>query len=107
MKRNHIRLGPVVVRIGSKNLAKWGYPRVKVGGLSLWSWTNTGQFVPAGYHPRNSITWLWSVWIGRNRSTYRLRRWRHDRNTEWLIGPLRISIHRQERMPRRKEDAHV
>jgi hypothetical protein len=62
---NFITLGPVSLRVGSKHLAPWGFPRIRIGGLSLWSWTNSGHFVPASYHPRSSITWIWSAWIYR------------------------------------------
>ena len=34
---NWIALGPVRIRIGSKYLAPWGFPRLQIGGLSLWS----------------------------------------------------------------------
>mgnify|MGYP003442713766 FL=1 len=60
---NHIKLGPVRIRVGSHRLAPWGFPRVQVGGLSLWSWNNTGGLNIASYHPAWSITWLWYVCI--------------------------------------------
>ena len=83
-RSNHIKIGPVIIRVGSKHLAPWGFPRIKIGGLSLWSWTNTGQLVPASYPPRKSITWLWSLWVEPRR-------------------PWRWTLHRQSRMPRRQE----
>jgi hypothetical protein len=67
---NFISLGPVTLRVGSKHLAPWGFPRIQIGGLSLWSWSNSGQFVPASYHPRSSITWLWTVWIRREQYSF-------------------------------------
>ncbi len=60
---NHVRLGPVTLRVGSRNLAPWGYPRVQIGGLSFWSRTNSGDLHLAAYHPRRSITWLWYVGV--------------------------------------------
>lgn len=36
---NHVRLGPVILRIGSHNLAPWGWPRIQIGGLSIGSRT--------------------------------------------------------------------
>lgn len=68
--RNHLRLGPVIFRVGGKNLAPWGYPRVQIGGLSIWSRTNTGELHLASYHPRSSITWLWYVGITRRSRGY-------------------------------------
>lgn len=62
---NWIRLGPVRIRIGSKYLAPWGFPRLQVGALSLWSYWNDGTFCPAAYHPRSSITWLWQTRLER------------------------------------------
>jgi hypothetical protein len=68
-KDNYVRLGPVAVKVSSKHLAPWGYPRLQIGGLSLWSWWNDGDFCPASYHPQSSITWLWQTKLhchGRN-----------------------------------------
>ena len=61
--KNHLNIGPVSIRVGSKNIAAWSYPRLQIGGLSIWSWTNTGELLLAAYHPRSSITWLWSAGI--------------------------------------------
>lgn len=58
---NHISFGPVTVRVGSKNLAPWGFPILQIGGLSFWSRTNSGGLHLLAYHPRSSITWLWFV----------------------------------------------
>jgi hypothetical protein len=60
----HLKLGPVVVRYG-KHLASWGYPRLQLGGLSFWSWTNGGDFSLAAYHPRSSIIWIWFIHVSR------------------------------------------
>jgi hypothetical protein len=68
--KNHIRIGPITLRVGSKHLAPWGFPRVQIRGLSLWSWSNNGDLHLAGYHPRRSITWLWYVAVGRNRQRF-------------------------------------
>jgi hypothetical protein len=68
--RNHVAIGPLRIRIGSRNLARWGYPRIQIGGLSLWSWTSSGHFVPISYHPRSSITWLWTVWVYRRERAF-------------------------------------
>lgn len=60
---NFIHLGPVTIRTGSRYLAKWGFPRLQINGLSFWTWSNGGDFIIASYHPRTSITWLWSIAI--------------------------------------------
>lgn len=59
----YIKLGSLLIRFNSKGIANWGYPRVEIGGLSFWSWTNAGDFSLAAYHPRSSLTWLWFVHI--------------------------------------------
>jgi hypothetical protein len=46
-------------------MVSWGYPRIQIGGLSLWYWTNSGDFSLVSYHPRWSLTWLWFVRITR------------------------------------------
>jgi hypothetical protein len=61
--RQWISIGPVSIRLHSKHLAPWGFPRLQIGGYSFWSWNNNGYFMPAGYHPRGSITWIWSTTI--------------------------------------------
>lgn len=65
---NHINLGPIAIRVGSKGLAKWGWPRLRIGGLSFWSRSNNGDRHLAAYHPRKSITWVWYVAVSNKRS---------------------------------------
>lgn len=67
---NHVKLGPVIIRIGGRGLAPWGYPRLQIGGLSFWSRCNNGDLHFAGYHPRRSITWLWYVGITKRSRGY-------------------------------------
>jgi len=62
-KMSYWKFGPVLIRYGSEGMAKWGYPRLEIGGLSFGAWTNGGDFSLAAYHPRSSITWLWFVHI--------------------------------------------
>jgi hypothetical protein len=45
--RNYLILGPVRIRLSRKHLAPWGYPFLKVGGLSVLSRMNTGDLVRA------------------------------------------------------------
>ena len=61
--RRWISIGPVSIRLSSKNLAPWGFPRLYIGGYSFWSWTSDGWFMPAAYHPKGSITWVWSATV--------------------------------------------
>jgi hypothetical protein len=65
--RNYLIFGPVRIRISSKHLASWGFARISIGGLSLWSWSNSGELILASYHPRSSLTWLWSVALGKRK----------------------------------------
>ena len=67
---NHLRIGPAIIRIGSRGLAPWGFPRVQLGGLSLWTRTNIGDLHLIGYHPRKSITWMWYVGITKRSRGY-------------------------------------
>lgn len=59
--RNYLTIGPISVRISRKNLAAWGFPVVRAGGLSLLSRDTAGRLHLAAYHPRNSLTWHWFV----------------------------------------------
>lgn len=61
--RNYLTLGPVRLLVNRQYLASWGYPRLSIGGLSLWSKSNNGDRTLASYHPRDSLTWHWSVSI--------------------------------------------
>lgn len=72
---NYITIGPVRLRVGSKGLASWGYPRLQVGGLQIWAHINSGGVTLASYHPHDSTTWHWSVQIRRNRLTSRRAKW--------------------------------
>ena len=66
--RNYVRLGPVHIKVSNRHLAKWGFPLIRIGGLSLFTWDNCGVFMPAAYHPRSSLTWLWSLSIYRGKA---------------------------------------
>lgn len=101
ISKNYISLGPVRIRHGSKHLAKWGFPRIAIGGLSLWTWTNTGQFTLASYHPASSITWLWAVTLWRAQGI-RAGRSVCKYNWSWAVWflGLGITLHRQRRMNR-------
>lgn len=68
--RNHYSIGPLRIRVGGKNLSPWGFPRVQIGGLTLWSRTNTGELHLAAYHPKSSITWIWYVGLTRRARGY-------------------------------------
>lgn len=61
MTGNWLRLGPASIRIGSRHLAASGFPRLQIGGLSIWSRCSDGSLLLASYHPRNSPTWHLSL----------------------------------------------
>jgi hypothetical protein len=62
------KFGPVAIRTGwMPNTVRWGQPRVRIGGLTLWSRSNSGAFIPASYHPNWSATWRWTIWISKDR----------------------------------------
>jgi hypothetical protein len=66
MGMSWLKLGPVTIRVGSKYLAKWGFPRVQIGGLSFWSRDTGGRLHLAAYHPRGCLTWHWFVALYRS-----------------------------------------
>lgn len=59
--KNYILFGPVALRISSRLLAPWGYERIKIGGLSLFTRTSAGDLSIASYHPGGQSTWNWSL----------------------------------------------
>jgi len=61
--RNYLTLGPLKLLISRKYLASWGFPLLRVGGLSLWSKSSNGERILASFHPRDSLTWHWSLSI--------------------------------------------
>jgi hypothetical protein len=67
---NYLSLGPVRLRVSSRHLAPWGYEWFGIYGLSLFSHSNSGEFILASYHPRKSITWIWSLAIGKRRDNW-------------------------------------
>lgn len=62
---NYLTCGPISIRVSRKHLAKWGFPLVRLGGLSLFGRDNTGRLQLAAYHPRKSLTWHWFVQLYR------------------------------------------
>lgn len=99
---NWVKIGPVRLRIGSKHLAPWGFPRVAVHGLSFWSWTNGGDLCLASYHPASSITWLWALYVEWSWQHWGLsyRRAGFPNIKELRIGPAIFRFASQERMRR-------
>ena len=105
--KQYLTFGPVRLRLHSRHLASWGYPRLQIGGLAVGSRSNIGDIILASYHPKSSITWLWSVALGRNKTprknivnldTRRFGQW-HDYIRLPFAWELRIS--HQKRMTRR------
>ena len=103
---NWIHVGPVHIRVSGKHLAPWGFPRLQIGGLRLWSWWNDGDFAPASYHPRSSITWLWQTKLHRKgwRPPYQYNS-TGGRDIRLPFGWV-LSIMWQDRMRRRESDDH-
>lgn len=100
--KNYLTLGPVRLRISRKHLAPWGYAILQIGGMSFFSRTSSGDLFIAGYHPRRSTTWHWSVilckrrgkpvdWI--NRAPRRRGQW-HD--YYWLPFGKQIIVSHQD-----------
>ena len=68
MSKHWRRFGPLTIRTGlPATYARWGHPRVVIGGLNIWAWCNDGSFQPFAYHPRWSYTWRWCTWISKGR----------------------------------------
>lgn len=91
--------GPVRVRTSRKYLANWGFPVIGIGGLDLFSRSNTGDFIFASYHPRKCITWHWSVSIGKTDNLGRAaKRWRRGQwhDYYWLPFGYRLIVAQQD-----------
>jgi hypothetical protein len=97
---NWLTLGPVSLRISSKHLAPWGFPRLRIGGYEFWTWNNDGNFMPAGYHPRNSITWIWSTTLVKAPCDFRYcgSHGGPSYRTFWLPFGWRLVLSRQKPM---------
>lgn len=96
---NHIGIGAVQLRIRSKGIASWGYPRIQIGGLSLFTRASNGELHIASYHPRRSLTWLWYVGLGKEKRPLRIER---ERRSQWHhfipLGFRTLIIGRQRAM---------
>lgn len=68
---NYLRLGPVHLRVSTKHLANWGYPAVRIAGLSLLTRDNGGRLHLASYHPKGCTTWHWFIALYRSRGARR------------------------------------
>lgn len=100
---NWLRVGPLVIRTGSKHLASWGYPRLKIGGLSFWTRSNDGELNLAGYHPRSSITWLWFLRLTRSGGqSFTHRMGASGMRLQRLPFGWALAFHWQARMPWRR-----
>lgn len=105
--KNYISLGSVRLRISRRYLAKWGYPLIEIGGLSLLTRCNDGRLLLASYHPRSSITWLWAITVFRRpagaksgRDKMRRGQW-HD--YYWLPFGYQMLVSHQAFMARKAE----
>ena len=97
--RNYLSFGPISIKLHNRGHAPWGYPSIRIGGLSLFDRASNGNLILASYHPRSSATWLWAVSIGeRNgdcticRSRLRVGQW-HD---FYNFGSRSLCIARQD-----------
>lgn len=64
--KNLLVLGPLRVRLSRKGLASWGYARIEIGGLRLFSRTNSARtYNLAAFHSSHSLTWRWVLSISR------------------------------------------
>lgn len=66
-----IIIGPVQLRLSSHNLCWWGFPRLKIGGLTIWSWHSDGALGLAAYHPKGSTAWHWSISLTRRQRYFK------------------------------------
>lgn len=99
MMSNHVRLGPVIIRTGSKHLAFWGFPRLRCHGVSVWTWCNDMSLILISYHPASSLTWLWSVGIRRCKNLgFSAQKFSQRHHYLWLPFGFRIVIGVQDRM---------
>lgn len=96
MVQKRYNIGSMVFRTGKLG---WGYPRIYINGLSLFTWGNDGSFHLASYHPRSSITWLWDITIGWPTKKCRSRvnwwkpgYWKSSVKTAWSIWALGFSV---------------
>lgn len=62
--RNYLCLGPLALKISNRGIANWGYERLKIGPLSVWSRSSSGERMIASYRRPNE-TWRWCVGIGK------------------------------------------
>lgn len=104
--QNYLVMGPVRLKISDRHLAKWGYPRLSVGGLSFWTRDTGGRLHLAGYHPKGSLTWHWFVAFYRSRGArrgYFNLQWRRgfgERGLSlfgWTISLTEQGYHREKR----------
>ena len=68
---NYVRLGPFSLRVSTKHYASWGFDLIRIGGLGVWSRCSDGSRMIAGYHPRDSLTWLWALYWRSGRLVWR------------------------------------
>lgn len=97
---SYLVLGPLRIRTSTRYLAKWGFPVIGIGGLDLFSRSNTGDLILASYHPRKCITWHWSVSIGKRggKCGRAAKRWRQNQwyDYYWLPFGYRLIVAQQD-----------
>ena len=95
--RNYISLGPVSIKISNRNLAWWGYERLRIGPLSFGSWANNGDYCLASFQKKTEC-WRWAVYLSRRshpvgRAKIRRAQW-HD--YYWLPFGFRLVVSQQD-----------
>lgn len=85
----HLYIPPVLIRL---QRATWGYPLVRIHGLSLFTKTNDGALNIASYHPANSITWLWMLQVSFSRKALKPGRWISRVGRGWSVWALGLSV---------------
>jgi predicted metalloenzyme YecM len=95
--RNFISFAGICLRINNKNLANWGFSRLRVGPLSFGSRTNGGDYCLISYQKHNEC-WRWAVYVTSRaypvgRSKRRKGQW-HD--YYWLPFGRRLIVSQQD-----------
>lgn len=99
--KNYLRLGPVSIKVSNKYQAAWGYPMVRIGGLSILTRDSGGGMNLMGYHPRSSLTWLWFINAYRGKAMAPQKWGSHGHRDFSLPFGWVLRYHWQKRMNRR------
>lgn len=100
---NYLSFGPIRLRVSRRGLAPWGYERLGIGGLRMFSRDSGGGLVLASYHPRRSSTWHWSISVKKREGRPSRSRQRHGQwhDYYWLPFGRQLIVGRQDYHKRR------